>query len=331
MFKNANVLVTGGAGFVGVNLIRRLLELGANVSATLHRRPAVLDDPHVRYVKADLRRPEDCAAAVKGADYVFMCAANTSGAAVMATTPLAHLTPNVLMNVSMLDAAYQAGVKKFLFISSNTVYPLTDYPVKESDVTNEFYEKYFIVAWMKRFTEIVCEMYATKIAKPMQVCVVRPANIYGEFDDFEWETSHVIPALIRKVVERHDPLEVWGDGNDLKEFIYVQDFIDGMLLAMEKITDFDPVNIAASRPCTVKDVLAALLKVDNYDDARIVFNADKPSMIPKRLIDVSKAGTRLGFQARVSLEEGLRRTVSWYRSTLDGKPVAAQPAGGRAV
>jgi hypothetical protein len=148
-----------------------------------------------------------------------MCAANTSGAAVMAKTPLAHLTPNILMNVSMLDAAYQAGVKKFLFISSNTVYPLADYPVKESDVTNEFYEKYFIVAWMKRFTEIVCEMYATKIANPMKVCVVRPANIYGEFDDFEWETSHVIPALIRKVVERHDPLMVWGNGEDLKTYL----------------------------------------------------------------------------------------------------------------
>jgi GDP-L-fucose synthase len=328
MFKNANVLVTGGAGFVGVNLIARLLDLGAKVSATLHRRSAVLQDARIRYLQTDLRRPEDCAAAAKGADFVFMCAANTSGAGVMANTPLAHLTPNVLMNVSMLDAAYQAGVKKFLFISSNTVYPLTDYAVKEGDVTNEFYEKYFIVAWTKRFTEIVCEMYASKIAKPMQVCVVRPANIYGEFDDFEWETSHVIPALIRKVVERHDPLEVWGDGNDLKEFIYVQDFIDGMLLAMEKIENFDPVNIATGQPCTVKDVLAALLEIDGYRNARIVFNAGKPTMIPKRLIDVSKAQRLLGFKARVSLQEGLRRTVSWYRGMVGGQG-SARPASGR--
>ncbi len=322
MFKNANILVTGGSGFVGVNLIKRLLDLGANVTATLHRKDPVLEDECIQYVRGDLRRQEDCATAVQGSDYVFMCAANTSGAAVMAKTPLAHLTPNVLMNVSMLDAAYQAGVKKFLFISSNTVYPLTDFPVKEDDVTNEFYEKYFIVAWMKRFTEIVCEMYATKIAKPMKVCVVRPANIYGEFDDFEWETSHVIPALIRKVVERHDPLEVWGDGKDLKEFIYIQDFIDGMLLAMEKIESFDPVNIATNHPCTVQDVLSALLKIDGYDGANIVFNTSKPSMIPQRLIDISKAKTQLGFQPRVSLEDGLRRTVAWYRGTLHEK----QPA-----
>lgn len=316
MFKNANVLVAGGTSFVGINLIKRLLDLGANVSATLHQRDPILNDSRVRYIQGDLRISEDCAAAVAGIDYVFMCAANTSGAAVMAKTPLAHLTPNVLMNISMLDAAYQAEVKKFLFISSNTVYPLTDFAVGEDHVTNEFYEKYFIVAWMKRFTEIVCEIYATKIAKPMKVCVVRPANIYGEFDDFEWETSHVIPALIRKVVERHKPVEVWGDGNDLKEFIYIQDFIDGMLLAMEKIEGFDPINIATGYPCTVKDVLNLLLKVDNFKDAHIVFDESKPTMIPKRLIDISKAKSLLGFEPKVSLEEGLKKTVSWYRKTM---------------
>src|SRR5262249_5161049 len=162
-------------------LITRLLDLGANVTATLHHKPAVLRDPRIRYVQCDLRRTEDCMSAVDGADYVFMCAAHTSGAAAIAKTPLVHLTPNVLMNVSTLDAAYRAGVKKFLFISSNVVYPLTDYPVKETDVNNEFYDKYFIAGWMKRFTEIVCDMYATRIAKPMQTCVIRPANIYGEF------------------------------------------------------------------------------------------------------------------------------------------------------
>jgi GDP-L-fucose synthase len=226
------------------------------------------------------------------------------------------------MNLLMLEAAYAAGVKKFLFISSNTVYPVTDYPVKESDVTNEFFEKYFIVAWMKRFTELACEMYATKIAKPMKTVVVRPANIYGEQDDFEWETSHVIPALIRKVVERQDPLQVWGDGNDLKEFIYVKDFIEGMLLAMERLESFDPINIAAGKPCTVREVLRMLLMIDGYQDAKVVFDTSKPTMIPKRLIDPTKAQRLLGFRASTSMEEGLRRTVAWYRSTLAAKSPA---------
>ena len=202
---------------------------------------------------------------------------------------------------------------------------MTDYPVKETDVTNEFFEKYFVVAWMKRFTEIVCEMYATRIKEPMKVCVVRPANIYGEFDDFEWETSHVIPALIRKVVERHSPVEVWGDGKDLKEFIYVQDFIDGMLLAMEKIDGFEPINIAAGNPTTVKEIIQALLEIDGYDQARVEFDTSKPTMIPKRLIDPSRAETLLGFRPATSIEEGLRKTVAWYRDTI-GQQARRPPA-----
>ena len=137
-----------------------------------------------------------------------------------------------------------------------------------------------------------------------------------------------IPALIRKVVERHDPLEVWGDGNDLKEFIYIQDFIDGMLLVMEKIECFDPINIATGQPCTVNDVLSKILKIDNYSNANIVFNTSKPTMIPKRLIDITKAKSQLGFQARVSLEDGLRKTIAWYRTTLTGTGGALGTAAG---
>jgi GDP-L-fucose synthase len=118
------------------------------------------------------------------------------------------------------------------------------------------------------------------------------------------------------VVERHNPLEVWGDGNDLKEFIYVQDFIDGMLLAMEKIEGFEPINIATGRPCTVKEVLGILLEADNYENAKVVFDTSKPTMIPKRLIDATRARSLLGFHPKVSLEEGLKKTVAWYRSTL---------------
>jgi GDP-L-fucose synthase len=134
--------------------------------------------------------------------------------------------------------------------------------------------------------------------------------------------------LIRKVVERHDPLEVWGDGNDLKEFIYVQDFVDGVLSAMEKIDGFDPINIAAGKPCTVREVLNVLLKVDDYRNAKLVFDTSKPTMIPKRVIDISKAKSRLGFEAKVSMEEGLRRTVEWYRGTLAQKSSGREAAAG---
>jgi GDP-L-fucose synthase len=171
---------------------------------------------------------------------------------------------------------------------------------------------------MKRFTEVLCQMYCEKIKKPMAAIVVRPANIYGPFDDFEWATSHVLPALIRKAVERHDPLEVWGDGKDIKDFIYIDDFIDGILLAMEKLQGFKPLNIATGNPVDIKSALKIILCACDYKDAKIVFNNSKPTMIPKRLIDVSLAQKTIGFHAKVSFEEGLTKTVKWYMQYRSG-------------
>lgn len=316
MFIGKKVLVTGGAGFIGSNLVRRLAREGARVRATLHISKPWETLSTVDYLEADLTRAEDCARVCRGMDYVFLCAAVTSGAAVMEKTPLVHLTPNLIMNARMLEAAYQAGVRKVLFISSNTVYPVTEYPVKESDCTNEFYDKYFIVAWMKRFSEIICEMYSTRIKKPMSVVVVRPANSYGPFDKFDWETSHVLPALIRRVVERHDPIQVWGDGRDIKDFIYVDDLVEGLLLAMEKINGFDPINLASGQQYCLRDLLALMLEIDGYTKARIVYDASQPTMIPKRLIDPSKAKQLIGFEAKTSIREGLRHTIAWYRSVI---------------
>ena len=313
MFSKAKILVTGGAGFVGVNLIKRLLDEGADIRATLHNNKAVLNDNRIEYFSGDLRLEKDCQKAVSGIDYVFMCAANTSGAKIMATTPLVHLTPNILMNMQMLQAAYAAGVKKFLFISTNTVYPLTDFPVKESDVTNEFYESYHVVAWMKIFTEIVCDMYSSRIKEPMKTVVVRPGNLYGPFDKFDWEKSKVIPAIMRRAIEKHDPFEVWGDGMDLKDFLYIDDLVDGLILAMEKLEEFEPINIASGVPVTIRDVLSEILKSADYEDADVQYDSSKPTMIPKRMIDISLAKEKLGFKPKVSLEDGIQRTVDWYK------------------
>ena len=316
MFQGRNVLVTGGAGFIGSTLVARLVAAGARVRATLHQKDAVVLDERIEYVRGDLMQAEDCQRVCEDMEYVFLCAANTSGAAVMEKTPLVHLTPNLIMNARMLEAAYAAGVEKTLFISSNTVYPVSDDPVRETDVTNEFFEKYFIVAWMKRFTEIMCEMYATKIKKPMQTVVVRPANAYGPGDKFDWETSHVLPAMIRRVIERHDPIQVWGDGRDIKDFIYIDDLVEGMLLAMEKIDGFDPINLASGREHCLRDILDLIIELDGYTDAKVEYDTSKPTMIPKRLIDPAKAKHLLCFEAATPIETGLKKTIDWYRSTL---------------
>jgi len=312
-FKNKNILVTGGSGFVGTNLLKKLLASDANLFATTYRSSPVITNDRIKYLEADLRKTKDCRSVAKGMDLVFMCAANTSGAKVMSTTPLVHLTPNVLMNMQMLESAYEAGVEKFLFISTNTVYPLTDTPVKENDVTNEFYDSYHIVAWMKRFTEIVCDMYSSKIKNPMKTIVIRPGNLYGPYDKFDWEKSKVIPALIRRAIEKHDPYEVWGDGNDLKDFLYIDDFIDALFLSMKKLNNPSPLNIASGIPVTIKDVLSEILIATEYQDANIKYDITKPSMIPKRLIDIELSRSLLSFNPRTSLSAGIKKTVAWYR------------------
>ena len=317
MLENMNTLVAGGAGFVGVNLINRLLSLGANVRATIHRKAPVIVDERIEYVKCDLTRMRDCRKAVSDIDYVFLCAANTSGAAVIQSTPLVHVTPNIVMNSQMLEAAYFAKVKKFLWLSSNAAYPPTgDRPVKEDDfLDGDPYEAYFGVGWMKRYTEILCRMYSEKLRSPMATVVLRPSNIYGPYDDFEFETSHVMAALIRRVVERHDPIEVWGTGNDIRDWIYVDDFVDAMVLAMEKVKSYNPINIGLGKGHSIKEALQIALEVDGYAAARVEFDFSKPSMIPIRLIDTTKAETILGFRAKTGLREGIGKTIEWYRRT----------------
>ena len=320
-YKDKNVLVTGSAGFTGHNLVKRLLKEGANVIGTLHKKapPECLDTMKVGYISCDLTKPGHCEKVVKGVDYVFMCAANTSGAVVMENTPLAHVTPNVIMNSLMLEAAHKAGVKKFLFMSSTTVYPVSEKPLVEGDVTDEFFHKYYCVGWMKRFSEVMCEMYSTKIKDPMTTIIIRPGNLYGDHDDFEWGTSHSTAALIRRVVERHNPLVVWGDGTDLKDLTYITDLVDGMIDAMEKLDEFIIINIAAGKSYTIKETLETILEADGYTDADVQYDPTKPVMIKSRLIDVSKAQKLLNFESKVDLKTGIKKTIEWYRSNKIGK------------
>ena len=317
MFNGKNVLVAGGTGFVGVNLISRLLSLGANVRATIHRKDPVILDERIKYVRCDLTRMEDCKKVVSDMDYVFLCAASTSGAAVIQSTPLVHVTPNIVMNSQMLEAAYFAKVKKFVWLSSNAAYPPSgDRPVKEEELLDgDPYETYFGVAWMKRYTEILCRLYSEKLKNPMTTVVLRPSNIYGPYDDFDFATSHVMAAQIKKVIERHDPIEVWGTGNDVRDLIYIDDFIDAMILATEKIETYNPINIALGKGYSVKEILQIILEVDGYTDARVEFDTAKPSMIPIRLIDTTKAEKLLGFKAKTVLREGIKKTIDWYRKT----------------
>ncbi len=319
MDAESNVLVAGGTGLIGANLVRRLVKLDVTPRVTYHSKRPVITDDRIEYVHADLTNFESCKKVVEGIDCVFMCAASTSGAATIASNPLIHVTPNIVMNSRMLEASHSEGVRKFVWMSSSVGYPPSgDRPVREEEFfDNDPADVYFASGWMKRYTEILCKMYAEKLEKRMAVVVLRPSNIYGPYDKFDFETSHVTAAMIRKVVERNDPLVVWGNGKDVRDVIYVDDFIDAMLLAAEKIDSFNPLNVAKGEGIAVKELLNTILRIDGYDNARVVYDESKPSMIPKRLIDVRKAENTLGFRAKTSLIDGLSMTIDWYRHNAE--------------
>lgn len=308
------MLVAGAAGLIGANLVEELVRRGAQVRATIHRRRPVIKDSRIQYIHCDLATKQDCQRAIDGVECVFLCAANTSGAHVVATNPLAHVTENILINAQMLEAACLAKVKRFLFMSSSTVYPAVTHPVKEDEAfVGDPHESYFGSAWMKRYFEKLAEFYYRRYG--LGVVLIRPTNVYGPYDKFDFETSHVLPALIRRAVEKQNPFEVWGDGTAVRDFIYVADMVDALLDAMERCLDCEAVNIGSGQPITIKECVEIILKLASHADAEVIYDTSKPTTIPVRIVDLTKARTLLSFQPKVSFEEGLRRTIAWYQES----------------
>lgn len=309
-------LVAGGAGFLGHRIAGELLDRGAEVRATLFGKPAILDDDRIDYIQADLREPEDCMRAMQGMDYVFMAAANTQGAAVIRSDPLSHVTPNVVMNAHAMEAARNAGVKRYLFISSGAAYPDTGHrPAEEDEMfADEPVDVYYSVAWMKRYGEILCRTYATKIPEPMSCVVVRPSNVYGPGDKYDPDVSHVTAAMVRRVVEREDPFAVWGTGEDIRDLIYIDDFLEGLFAAFHTKDDYLAVNICSGEGVSVRDIIKTAISVDEFDAANITFDPSKPSTVPVRRLSNQFAQDALGFTTSTDLATGLKIAIDDYRN-----------------
>ncbi len=313
--KNSTCFVAGGMGFLGSSITHKLLEKGARVIASYHVTKPAYFHKNLTWAEADLTQQSSCLSATKDVDYVFMCAANTAGAAVIVNSPLCQVTPNVVMNTYMLEAAYANKVKKFVFISSGAAYP--DLGTKRLSEEDMFLSDpppvYYAVGWMKRYMEILCKTYAEKISTPMHTLVIRPSNVYGPGDKFDQKKSHVTAALIRKVIERLNPFPVWGTGDDVRDLIYIDDFLEGVLAAFSCTDPFLAINIASGKGYSIKDILNTALKVDGYSDADVQYDPTKPQTIGYRIIDPTLAKDKLGFETRTSLEEGIRQTMAWYR------------------
>lgn len=316
MFEGKKVFVAGGrTGFVGTNIAKALLNKGAVVYAhSLNPEKKSFfanGTPNLYELTGDL---SVSATLPEGIDYVFHCAAHTSGAHEMVHNPVAQITPNTFMNSFLLDAAAKNKVKKFLFISSSAMYPESEEPLKEEEgFLDDPPGNYFGPAWMKRYSEKLAEFYFRQYG--MEVVIIRPSNIYGPYSSFDLLHSHVLPALIRKFVEKQDPIEVWGTPDVVRDFIYADDFVRGVFKAFEYVKGFDVFNIATGSLQTIGEAVDNIKEITEYKGTS-TYNSSKPMTIKKRMLDTAKAEKILGFKTEISFKEGLKRTIDWYKNSL---------------
>ena len=313
MYKGKNVLVTGGTGLIGSHLVELLLEHEANVHAVAHSRNPPIEFRDVDMIYGDLTKWDSCIEAVKDMDYVFHLAAFVGGVGRNVAHPAGMFTPNALMNTQMLEAARLEGVERYLYTSSACIYPRNlEFFVEERGWNGPPAQSNATYGWVKRMGELQAQAYFEEHG--MKTAIVRPTNAYGPRDNFDLETSHVIPALIRKAVERQNPFVVWGTGESTRDFIHARDIARGMVLALEKYAVADPVNLATGRSIKIKDLVYMILKLSGYKRARIVFDEGRPTGQVERRVSIAKAKEKIGFVAKISLEEGLKETIAWYRT-----------------
>jgi len=315
MEKNSKILITGGSGLVGQNLTARLIKEGyTNLRINLHKRGVRTTYDGVEYTKHDLKTYEGCLEATKDVDVVFHAAASTSNAVDTVVDPLAHVTPNVAMNNFLIDSSWRNKVQHYIFISSNTVYPPKgDESVVETDfLFNEPYPVYFPVGWMKRYAEVQCELYAKYLPTKMKCTVIRPANLYGPHDKYDFNKCHVTPATIRKVADRMNPIPVWGDGTELRDLLYIEDFVEALQVVMENETEmFQTYNVGSNTVYSVNKVLEIMRAIAEHE-VPTEYIQGKPSMIPTRKIDSNKIKEKLGWEVKTTIQNGLRLAYDRY-------------------
>lgn len=311
-YKNKKVLVTGGTGFVGTHFIKELLSRGALVRVPVHNRPLIVNHEKIEKISADLNNLEDCRKACKDVDYVIHAAGAVSAASMTVSNPMSAIAANLILTVRILEAAWSKEVKRILIFSSGTTaYPAVGYPIKEDEMWDAPPPQiYFGYGWMRRYLELLGEFVASKSEMGMAIC--RPTAVYGRHDDFNPQTSHVIPALIRRAVEKENPFIVWGTGDEIRDFLHITDLVRGCLLLLEKHAVCDPVNIGYGKTATIKEIVKIILKAAGHEKIKLEFDSTKPTTIPVRMVDTTKASKLLGFEGKVCLKDGLSDTVGWY-------------------
>lgn len=311
-FADKKVLVTGGTGLIGKPLVELLLDEGADV------RVVSLDDPsradsRAEFMHADLTHFEACIKACEGMDIVFNLVGIKGSPKMTVERPASFMVPTLRFNTNMLEAARVAKVGWFLYTSTIGVYAPAEI-FHEDDMWKSFpseHDKFG--GWAKRMGELQAEAYAIEYGL-RNISIVRPANVYGPHDNFDPANSMVIPALIARALSGENPFSVWGDGSPVRDFIFARDVAAGMMWVVEK-QETRPVNLGSGKERTIKDVVEIV--IHNMDKKpQVVWDTSQPSGDKKRLMDMSRAAS-LGFLPHVTLEDGIKQTMEWYRAHAD--------------
>jgi GDP-L-fucose synthase len=312
-YKGKKILVTGGTGLIGRPLVDMLVKAGADVTI------ASLDEPTrapqgVKFVKVDLREFSSCMEVCKDKEIVFQLAGVKGSPAMTMKRPASFLVPTVTFSFNMMEAARRCGVERFLFTSSVGVYSPAEV-FYEDDVWKTFPSPNDRFAgWAKRLAELQAEAYKIEYGWD-KISIVRPANVYGPFDNFDPENAMVIPSLINRALGGENPLTVWGDGSPIRDFIHAKDVARGMMLAVEKGIN-EPINLGSGSGVTIREVAETVAKSVPSGAVPIVWDTTKPAGDKKRLMDMTRAKS-YGFECEVSLEEGIKETIEWYLANKD--------------
>jgi GDP-L-fucose synthase len=309
-WKRTATLITGGSGFLGSFLLEKLRERGAEQLFVPRRREYdLVDGAAVRRLFADVRP-----------DLVIHLAAQVGGIGANRDNPGRFFYENAMMGIQLLHEASRSGVKKLVAVGTICAYPKhTPVPFREHELWNGYPEEtnapYGIA---KKILSVQSSAYRDQYG--FNSCVVYPVNLYGPRDNFDYQSSHVIPAMLRRFHEARERgdarVVLWGDGSPTREFFHVSDCAEGLVLAAERYDSSEPLNLGSGEEISIRDLAHAVQKLTGYE-GEIVWDSTKPNGQPRRRLDVSRAEREIGFRARVSLEDGLRSTYDWMVEHMD--------------
>jgi len=304
--KNKRILVTGGAGFLGRQVINQLCQAGAEREKITVPRSRELD----------LRVLENCQRAVDQQDIVIHLAAHVGGIGLNREKPAELFYDNLMMGTQLIHAAHKVGVEKFVCVGTICAYPkFTPVPFKEDDLWNGYPEETNAPYGVAKKALLV-QLQAYRQQYGLNGIYLLPVNLYGPEDNFDISSSHVIPALIRKVQEAQTKgekkLPVWGDGSPTREFLYSEDAARGIVMATQSYNDPDPVNLGTGDEISIRDLINLICELMGFE-GEIVWETDKPNGQPRRCLDTERALHAFGFTAQVDFKHGLKNTIEWWR------------------